>query len=241
VTPAGLIPRTKRFTVVGLFSIDMYEYDSTLALVHIDDAAKLFKLKGNVSGVRIKLNDVFKSQLVRHELIAELGPGYGVSDWTREHRNFFRALKIEKRVMFIILTLIVSVAAFNIVSTLVMMVTDKQSDIAILRTLGMSPSSVMTVFITQGTLIGVIGTAIGAVLGVITAINIEQLVPFVERLLGIEFFPGDIYVISDFPAELHTDDVIKIVIMALILSLVATIYPAWRAARTQPAQALRYD
>lgn len=241
ITPAGLLPRLKRFTVVGIFRIDMYEYDSGLALIHIDDAARLYRSGERVSGVRLKLDDIYYARAVNQELQDQLDGDYGISDWTREHANFFRALKIEKRVMFIILLLIVAVAAFNIVSTLVMVVTDKQADIAILRTLGLSPSSVMGIFVIQGTVIGLVGTLSGGVLGIITALNIETLVPFVEGLFGIEFFPADVYVLSEFPAEMRWPDVLKITAAAFVVSVLATLYPAWRGARTQPADALRYE
>ncbi len=241
ITPTGLLPRLKRFTVVGTFKIGMYEYDAGLVLIHLDDAGRLYRSNGQVSGVRLKLQDVYDAPRVRRDLKRELGPGYFVSDWTREHANFFRALKIEKRVMFIILFLIVAVAAFNIVATLVMVVTDKQSDIAILRTLGMSPKGIMGVFMVQGAVIGVIGTLLGGITGVVTSLNIETLVPFFEHLFGVQFFPADVYVISDFPAEMHWDDVIKITGASLIMSAVATLYPAWRGSRTQPAEALRYE
>ncbi len=241
VTPAGLLPRLRRFTVVGIFDLHMYEYDSGLALIHIEDAARLLQSDEQVSGIRLLLDDVFRAPLVNRELRAMLAPGLLVSDWTREHANFFRALKIEKRVMFIILLLIVAVAAFNIVSTLVMVVTDKQADIAILRTLGLSPRSVMGVFVVQGTVIGVVGTLLGGISGVLTAVNVETLIPAIERLLDTQFFPDDIYVISDFPAEMRWPDVVKITGASFLMSLVATLYPAWRASRTQPAEALRYE
>lgn len=241
VTPAGLLPRLKRFTVTGLFRLDMYEYDSSIALVHIDDAAKLLDTGSRISGLRLTVDDVYDVARIRYELAGQLGGGYSLIDWTIEHRNFFSALAVEKRVMFIILMLIIAVAAFNIVSTLVMLVTDKQPDIAILRTLGLSPRSIMAVFMVQGSIIGVIGTVIGGITGVLTALNVETLVPALERLIGIEFFPANIYVISDFPAELHSDDVVRVLSAALVMSLVATIYPAWRASRTQPAEALRYE
>lgn len=241
ITPAGMLPRLRRFTVSGIFKIGMYEYDSGLALIHLDDARKLYQSDGNVSGLRLKLDDVFQAPLVRNDLARSLPAGYYVSDWTREHRNFFRALKIEKRVMFIILFLIVAVAAFNIVSTLVMVVTDKQSDIAILRTLGMRPSGIMGIFIVQGMVVGVVGTILGGITGVITALNIETLVPFLEGLFGVQFFPADVYVISDFPADMHWDDVIVVTSLSLVMSVLATLYPASRASRTQPAEALRYE
>lgn len=241
ITPAGMLPRLRRFTVSGIFEIGMYEYDSGLALIHLDDARTLYQTGDAVSGLRLKLDDVFRAPLVRNTLAQSLEAGYYISDWTREHRNFFRALKIEKRVMFIILFLIVAVAAFNIVSTLVMVVTDKQSDIAILRTLGLRPSSVMGIFIVQGMVIGVVGTLLGGITGVITALNIETLVPFIENLIGVQFFPADVYVISDFPADMHWADVIVVTLASLGMSAIATLYPASRASRTQPAEALRYE
>lgn len=240
VTPAGMLPRLKRFTVGAVFDLQMYEYDSSLALIHIDDAERLFRSNGQVSGVRLELDDVFQAPMVTRKL-KEILRFSVVRDWTQEHANFFRALQIEKRVMFIILFLIVAVAAFNIVSTLVMVVTDKQSDIAILRTLGLSPGSIMQVFIIQGTIIGIVGILLGGVLGVITAINVETLIPAIENLLGTKFFPDEVYIISDFPAELHWSDVVKITLASFVISIFATIYPAWRGSRTQPADALRYE
>ena len=241
VTPAGLLPRMKRFTVVGIFDIDMYEYDSGIALVHIDDARRLLSLKNQVSGLRLKLNDVEQARRVRWEISRSLDDRFRVRDWTQEHANFFRALEIEKRVVFIILLLIIAVAAFNIVSTLVMIVTDKQSDVAILRTLGMSPGSVMKVFMVQGSFIGITGTIVGGILGVITALNVETLIPALESFFNTELFPSDVYVISDFPAQMKWADVSRIVGAALLMSFFATIYPAWRASRVDPAEALRYD
>ncbi|MDZ7841126.1 MAG: lipoprotein-releasing ABC transporter permease subunit [Gammaproteobacteria bacterium] len=241
ITAAGMIPRLRRFTVSGIFEIGMYEYDSGLALIHLEDAGKLYQAEGAITGLRLKLDDVFDAPLVRESLARSLPPGYYVSDWTREHSNFFRALQIEKRVMFIILFLIVAVAAFNIVSTLVMVVTDKQSDIAILRTLGMRPRGIMGIFIIQGMVVGVIGTLVGGAAGVVTALNIETLVPFLENLIGVQFFPADVYVISEFPADMQWDDVIVVTLASLGMSLLATLYPASRASRTQPAEALRYE
>jgi len=240
-TPAGLMPRLRRFTVIGTFSIGMNEYDSALALVHINDAAKLYKSKNQVSGVRLKLSNVYDAQRVSYDLSKDLNYQYYLNDWTRQNENFFRALAIEKRVMFIILFLIVAVAAFNIVSTLVMVVTDKKADIAILRTLGLPPRSVMGIFFVQGVTSGVLGTLIGGVLGVLTALNVKTIVPFLEGLLGFQLFPADVYVISDFPAELRWGDVINIVVAAVVMSMIATLYPAWSASRTQPAEALRYE
>lgn len=240
-TPAGLMPRLRRFTVVDTFSIGMSEYDSAMALIHIEDAAKLYKSKGKVSGVRLKLDDVYKAGQVSQELSANFDFRYYVDNWTRQNKNFFRALAIEKRVMFIILSLIIAVAAFNIVSTLVMVVTDKKADIAILRTLGLSPNKVMGVFFVQGVTSGFTGTVIGAVLGVLTALNVSSIVPFIEGLVGYQLFPADVYVISDFPAELRWGDVFTIVITAIVMCMVATLYPSWRAANTQPAEALRYE
>jgi lipoprotein-releasing system permease protein len=241
VTPAGLLPRLKRFTVVGLFKINMHEYDSGIALIHIEDAARLLGMKNEVSGLRLKLNDVDLAPRVSYQIAQELPPNYRIRDWTQEHANFFRALEIEKRVVFIVLMLIIAVAAFNIVSTLVMIVTDKQPDVAILRTLGMSPGSVMKIFMVQGTVIGVVGTLLGAGLGVLTALNVRTIIPAIERFFNTELFPVSVYVITDFPAELRWLDVTWVVIISLMLSFLATLYPAWRASRVQPAEALRYD
>lgn len=241
VTPAGLIPRLKRFTVVGLFKINMHEYDSGIALIHIDDASLLLGLKGEVTGLRLKLADVDRAPRVSLQLSENLQQNYRIRDWTQEHQNFFRALEIEKRVVFIVLMLIIAVAAFNIVSTLVMIVTDKQPDVAILRTLGMSPGSIMKIFMVQGTVIGVIGTLLGASLGVLTALNIKTIIPAIENFFNTELFPVSVYVITDFPAELRVEDVTWVIVVSLTLSFLATIYPAWKASRVQPADALRYD
>ncbi|RRQ20615.1 lipoprotein-releasing ABC transporter permease subunit [Thiohalobacter thiocyanaticus] len=241
VTVAGALPRLRRFTVVGLFEVGMYEYDRGVALVHMQDAAKLFRLNDQVSGVRLKLRDLFEVKRVVHELSTQLPVRYRLSDWTREHHNFFRAIQTEKRVMFVILALIVAVAAFNIVSTLVMVVTDKQSDIAILRTLGSTPGSVMAIFTIQGLVIGVLGTLLGMAGGIGLALNVETLVPAIERLFQVEFLPADVYYISDLPSDLNWPDVWHISSVAFLLSLLATLYPAWRASRTQPAEALRYE
>ena len=240
VTPAGTLPRIKSFVVSGIFEVGMFEFDSGLALVNLDDAEKLYRL-GNASGVRLKLDDMFAAPRVASELMPALPPEAEVRDWTRNHANFFRAVAIEKRVMFIILTLIVAVAAFNIVSAQVMAVTDKRADIAILRTLGAAPSSVMAIFMIQGALIGVIGTLIGVVGGVLLALNVETVVPAIERAFHIQFLDKSVYYISDLPSDLQSADVVTIAVIALGLALVATLYPSFRAARVNPAEALRYE
>lgn len=240
-TPAGVIPRLKRLNVVGIFEIGMYEYDSALALMNIDDAAKLFRINNQVSGLRLKLDDVFDAPVITRDLMKTLTANYHAVDWTFQHANFFRALKTEKMVMFIILLLIVAVAAFNIVSTLIMMVTDKQADIAILRTLGMTPGDIMTIFMVQGVLIGVFGTLLGILGGVALALNVENIIAFVESLLGYNILSPEVYYISNIPSDLRWDDVTVIGITAFLLSLISTIYPSWRAAQTRPAEALRYD
>jgi lipoprotein-releasing system permease protein len=241
IGPTGLLPRLRRFTVVGIFEVGMYEYDRGVALAHIEDAARLFQMDDKVTGLRLKLDDIFLAPVVSRNLSRELQGDYRIEDWTRQHANFFRAVKTEKRVMFIILTLIVAVAAFNIVSTLIMVVTDKRSDIAILRTLGASPRSVMTIFIIQGVFIGVLGTLLGVAGGVALALNVETIVPAIEQLFNVEFLAADVYYISDVPSELHWSDVWVMAAVAIVLSLLATLYPAWRAARTHPAEALRYE
>ncbi|MEF8732541.1 MAG: lipoprotein-releasing ABC transporter permease subunit [Candidatus Accumulibacter meliphilus] len=241
VTPAGVIPRLKTFNVVGLFEVGMYEYDSGLALIDLADAQRLYRMDDRVSGVRLKLDDLFKAPQVARALASSLPINAFISDWTRSHANFFRAVQIEKNMMFIILSLIVAVAAFNIVSTLVMAVTDKQADIAILRTLGASPMSIMLVFIVQGALIGFIGLGLGVAGGVALALNVDVVVPFIERLLGTQFLAKEVYYISNLPSELQWSDVTTIVGVAFVLALVATIYPSWRASRVNPAEALRYE
>ena len=241
VTPAGVIPRLKQFTVVGMFEVGMFEYDSGLALVHLQDAQKLYQFGDAVSGVRLRLDDLFASRSVARDLMVKFSSDFYATDWTRSHANFFRAVEIEKRVMFIILLLIVAVAAFNIVSTLVMLVTDKQADIAILRTLGASPGSIVQIFMVQGALIGVIGTFAGLVLGVLIGFNVDSVVPFIENLLGFKFLAKDIYYISDLPSDVQLGDVATIGLVSLVLSFIATLYPSWRASRINPAEALRYE
>lgn len=240
-TPAGILPRLKRFTVVGIFKVGMYEYDRNMAIIHISDAAKLFRLGDAVSGLRLKLDDLFDAPEIARSLATELYNQYSVSDWTKAHSNFFRAIKIEKRVMFIILLLIVAVAAFNIVSTLVMVVTDKRGDIAILKTQGLSNMSVMGIFIVLGGIIGIIGTALGTLGGVLLALNIETIVPAVEQFFEVQLMAPDVYYISDVPSKLDWVDVYKIAGIAFCLSLLATLYPAWQASRVNPAEVLRYE
>ena len=241
ITPAGVMPRIKQFTVTGIFEAGMFEYDSGLALIHLQDAQKLLRLGEDVSGVRLKLAELFRAPFVTRELSQSLRGGYYLTDWTQSHANFFRAVAIEKRMMFLILLLIVAVAAFNIVSTLVMAVTDKQSDIAILRTLGAKPGSIMKIFMVQGTFIGVFGTLLGVVSGVLLALNVETVVPLIERALGMDLFPADVYYISKLPSKLELGDVGVIGGVSLLLSLLATLYPSWRASRVNPAEALRYE
>lgn len=240
-TPAGILPRLRRFTVSGLFEVKHAQYDTQLAVVHLADAARLFKLDDGVSGLRLKLDDMFLARQVSRELAAELPGYYSIRDWTQYHANFFRALATEKTVMFVILTLIVAVAAFNIVSALIMVVTDKEADIAILRTLGATPRSIMVIFMVQGTVIGLIGTLLGVIGGIALASNVETLVPAIESLFGVKFLSPDVYYISDVPSDMRWPDVYLIAAVAFIMSIVATLYPAWRASRTQPAEALRYE
>lgn len=241
VTPAGFLPRLKRFTVAGIFEIGMHEYDAALALIHIDDAATLFRMDGGVSGIQIRLADLFLAQRFSNELIAELPPDYRVQNWTQQHANFFRAVQMEKTVMSVILFLIVAVAAFNLVSSLVMMVTDKNADIAILRTLGASPAAVMAIFIVQGSIVGMVGTLLGLVGGVSLALNIDTVVPAIERLFDMRFLAPDVYYISNLPSDMRWNDVFLITGVAFVLCLLATLYPAWRASRVNPVEALRYE
>ena len=240
VTPAGVVPRLKQFTLVGTFEAGHYEYDSGLALIHVDDASRLFRVEGP-TGVQLRLKDAQDARLEGAQLQRTLGPTVSVRDWTRTNRNWFDAVQIEKRLMFIILTLIVAVAAFNLVSTLVMTVTDKRADIAILRTLGASPRSIMGIFMVQGAMAGIIGTLGGVALGLLVAFNIDIIVPAIERVLGVAFLPGSIYVISRMPSQPLAADIVPIVVISLLLSFAATVYPSWRASRVNPAEALRYE
>lgn len=240
-TPAGIVPRMRRFTVVGIFQVGMYEYDRNMAIIDIEDAAKLFRMDNAVSGLRIKLDDLFNAPKITRSMATFFENEYQVSDWTLAHNNFFRAIQTEKRVMFIILLLIVAVAAFNIVSTLVMVVTDKRADIAILKTQGLTSGSVMGIFIVLGTVIGVVGTAIGTLGGVLLALNVETIVPAIEKLFQVQFMAADVYYISQLPSKLAWSDVYVIAGMAFLLSLCATIYPAWQASKINPAEVLRYE
>jgi lipoprotein-releasing system permease protein len=240
VTPAGVVPRLKQMRVVGLFDSGHFEYDSALALMHQDDAALLFRLEGP-SGIRLKLKDLHQARQVAAELMVSLPADLLVRDWTRQNRTWFAAVQLEKRMMFIILTLIVAVAAFNLVSTLVMTVTDKRADIAILRTLGASPASIMGVFMVQGAMVGLVGTFSGLGLGLLVALNIDVLVPALERLLNASFLPRDIYLISRMPSDPLASDIVPVALISLALAFLATLYPSWRASRVNPAEALRYD
>jgi lipoprotein-releasing system permease protein len=241
VTPAGVLPRFKRFNVSGIYRVGMYEFDRRLAFVNLEDAQKLLRLRDDVSGVRLAVSDIFAAAQIVREVAIDAGGGVMVSDWTRRHVNFFRSIQITKSILFVILLMVVAVAAFNIVSTLVMVVKDKQTDIAILRTVGATPAGILKIFVTQGTVIGVLGTIGGVILGVVVSLNLESIVTFMESVFGIKFLAADVYFISDLPADLRIGDVVKIASIALVLALLSTLYPAWRAASTLPAEALRYD
>jgi lipoprotein-releasing system permease protein len=241
VTPAGVMPRWKSFKIVGLFRAGMYEYDRNLAYVHIADAARLYRMGDDVTGLRLKLNDMFAAPRIVRELARDLGGGYYVDDWTRKHANFFRSIQLTKSALFIILLLVVGVAAFNIISTLVMVVKDKRSDIAILRTVGASPRSILSIFLTQGVAIGLIGTLSGVLLGVLISVNLESLIHGLEALLGLHFLDAKVYFITDLPARVEWSDVLQISLTAFGLCCLSTLYPSWRAARTQPAQSLRHE
>lgn len=242
VSPMGIMPRIKRFTVVGLFKAGMFEYDSGLALIHLEDAKKIFKYADEEVGVlQLKLQNMFDLQTVRAAVAQKTETTLYMRDWTQQHANFFKAIEMEKRMMFVVLTLIIMVAAFNIVSTMVMVVTDKQKDIAVLRTIGASPASIQRIFIVQGLIIGIVGSILGLLGGIALALNIDIIVPFIESLFGVQFFPADIYYISVVPSELHWNDVWLVSGLAFVLTLLATLYPARRASKTQPAEALRYE
>lgn len=240
-TAVGVMPRLRRFKVVGVFEVGMHEFDSAMSYVHIVDAGKLFRMEQKVSGVRLKLQDLFEAQKISRQLDAVIGEQYWVRDWTRQHSNFFKALKTEKTVMFIILLMVVAVAALNIVSTLMMTVTDKESDIAILRALGITPGSIMAIFMIQGAVIGLLGTLAGVSLGVPVALNVFEIVSWLEQIFSTDFLPDDVYYISDIVADVRPDEVITYAISAFVITILATIYPAWRASRTMPAEALRYE
>jgi lipoprotein-releasing system permease protein len=242
-TPAGFVPRTRRFAVSGVFESRMYEYDRGLALVHMNDAAKLYRFGANVSGLRLALEDPFAAPKIVRDvaiLIDDSGEGYFVSDWTRDHETLFRAVDLTKSMMFFILVVIVIVAAVNLVATLVMIVKEKQSDIAILRTIGAAPGNVLEMFLVQGALIGLVGTLAGAVLGAVLALNFEHIIGGIESLFGVQFLDASVYSIGDLPSRLQLDDVLQVCGVALVLSALATLFPAWRAARTLPAEALRH-
>lgn len=242
VTPAGILPRLKQFTVIGIFEAGHFEYDSSLALIHIADAQKLYRMDPDeVSGVRLKLRDLFLAPQVARELASLIPQDVHIGDWTRQHANYFRAIQIEKRMLSLILALIIAVAAFNIVSTLVMVVTDKQSDIAILRTLGASPRSIMKIFIVQGTWIGVVGTTLGVIGGVLLAYNVEAVIAMIERLFSVQFLSREVYYISEIPSDPQLGDVVTVAIVSFVLTLLATLYPSYRASRVNPAEALRYE
>jgi lipoprotein-releasing system permease protein len=241
VTPAGVVPRTKRFVVSGLYRVGMYEFDRRLAFLNIADAQRLYRKRDAVTGVRLAVTELFEAPAIVREVALDHGSVVLVSDWTRRHVNFFRSIQITKSILFVILLLVVAVAAFNIVSTLVMVVKDKQADIAILRTIGARPSSILGIFVTQGSVIGVFGTVAGVLFGILLAVNLEGIVGGLEAIFGIKFLAADVYFISDLPSELRIADVVLISSIALLLALASTVYPAWIAAKTAPAEALRYD
>jgi lipoprotein-releasing system permease protein len=241
VTPAGIVPRTKRFTVSGIYRVGMYEFDRRLAFINISDAQKLYRMRETVTGVRFAVTEIYEAPAIVREVALDNGELVLVSDWTRRHVNFFRSIQITKSILFVILLMVVAVAAFNIVSTLVMVVKDKQADIAILRTIGARPMSILKIFVTQGGIVGITGTLAGVGLGMLLALNLETIIGFFESALGIKFLAADVYFISDLPSDLQYGDVVMVAAIALVLALVSTIYPAWVAAKTAPAEALRYD
>ena len=235
------MPRTKRFTVGGIYRVGMHEFDHRLAFINIADAQKLYWMGDSISGVRLTVSDIYEAPAIVREVALENGKRVLVSDWTRRHVNFFRSIQITKSILFVILLMVIGVAAFNIVSTLVMVVKDKQTDIAILRTIGARPLSILKIFITQGSIVGIIGTLAGVFFGVLLALNLELIIGFFESTFGIKFLAADVYFISDLPSEVRYGDVAVIAVIALVLALISTIYPAWIAAKTAPAEALRYD
>ena len=242
MTPVGILPRLKQFTITGIFKAGHFEYDSTLVLIHMADAQKLYRMENTqVSGVRLKLQDLFQSKQVVQELLPMISDTTFISDWTSQHANYFRAIQIEKRMLSLILALLILVAAFNIVSTLVMAVTDKQSDIAILRTLGASPRSIMKIFIIQGTLIGFLGTILGVLGGVLLAFNVDSVIAFIEYLFNVQFLSREVYYISEVPSDPHLIDIVTVAILSFGLTILATIYPSYRASKVNPAEALRYE
>jgi len=241
VTPAGIVPRTKRFTVSGIYRVGMYEFDRRLAFINIGDAQKLYRMRDAVSGVRLNVTEIYEAPAIVREVALENGELVLVSDWTRRHVNFFRSIQITKSILFVILMMVIAVAAFNIVSTLVMVVKDKQSDIAILRTLGARPMSILKIFVTQGSIVGIVGTLVGVLSGILLALNLESIIGFLESVFGIKFLAADVYFISDLPSDLKYVDVALVAGIAVALALGSTIYPAWVASKTAPAEALRYD
>lgn len=241
VTPFGVMPTTKRFTVTGIYRVGMYEFDRRLAFVNMEDAQALYRLGDAVTGIRLAVSEIYRAPEIVRDVALTLGEPVLVGDWTRRHVNFFRSIQITKSILFVILLMVIAVAAFNIVSTLVMVVKEKQADIAILRTAGARPSSILGIFVTQGTIIGLVGTLAGLLAGVLLAANLESVVGFMEATFGIKFLAADVYFISDLPADVRVGDLVKICAIAFVLALLATVYPAWRAARTLPAEALRYE
>ena len=241
VTPAGVLPRLRQFTVSGIFEVGHYEIDAGLALLHIEDAQRLYRMDGEVSGVRLRLDDLLQARSVARELVSRLPPGVSVSDWSHFNATYFRAVELEKRMMSLLLFFIIAIAAFNMVSSLFMVVKEKQADIAILRTMGASPGEIMRIFMVQGTLIGTVGVGCGIIFGILGALNVDRIVGFIERLFRVKFMPQDVYQIADLPSQLQAGDVITTAVVAFVLAVVATIYPSWRAARVNPAEALRYE
>lgn len=241
VTPAGILPRLRQFTVTGTFEVGHYEIDSGLAVVHIEDAQRLYRMEDQVSGVRLKLDDLFLARQTARDLVAQLPPEVAVSDWSRFNATYFRAVELEKRMMSLLLFFIIAIAAFNMVSSLYMMVKEKHADIAILRTMGASPGEIMGIFMVQGTLIGAIGVGCGIVFGILGALNVDSIIGFVEQVFHVKFMPQDVYQIADLPSELQAADVVLTAVVAFTLSVLATIYPSYRAARVNPAEALRYE